>query len=122
MAPIQETHSGVAGVTPHGQPRTLHGAADDGLRVTARTTPATPPGHARHPNVVHGVRTGDLVRVLGKKRLDSRTRPGRSWTKAGDGEERGTHRDHVTPDPNPATRTTKRVRRIKLRHYTSGSR
>ena len=24
------------------------------------------PGHARHPNVVHGVRTGDLVRVLGK--------------------------------------------------------
>ena len=24
------------------------------------------PGHARHPNVVHGVHTGDLVRVLGK--------------------------------------------------------
>ena len=24
------------------------------------------PGHARHPNMVHGVRTGDLVRVLGK--------------------------------------------------------
>ena len=44
MAPIQETHSGVAGVTPHGQPRTLHGAADDGRRATARTKTATPPG------------------------------------------------------------------------------
>ena len=34
MAPINETHSEVAGVTPHGQPRTLHGAADDGRRAT----------------------------------------------------------------------------------------
>ena len=44
MAPTQETHSGVAGVTPHGQPRTLHGTADDGLRATARKKTATPPG------------------------------------------------------------------------------
>ena len=44
MAPINETHSGVAGVTPHGQPRTLHGTADDGRRATARTKTATPPG------------------------------------------------------------------------------
>ena len=44
MAPTQETHSGVAGVTPHGQPRTLHGTADDGHRATARKKTATPPG------------------------------------------------------------------------------
>ena len=25
------------------------------------------PGHARHPNTVHGVRTGDLVQVMGQK-------------------------------------------------------
>ena len=66
MAPINETHSEVAGVTPHGQPRTLPGAADDGHRAKARATTATPPGHARHPNTVHGVRTGDLARVLGR--------------------------------------------------------
>ena len=44
MAPTNETHSGVAGMTPHGQPRTLHGAADDGTRAKARATTATPPG------------------------------------------------------------------------------
>ena len=54
MAPTQETHSGVAGATPHGQPRTLHGAADDGLRATARTKTATPPGSRPVRSVTHG--------------------------------------------------------------------
>ena len=54
MAPTQETHSGVAGVTPHGQPRTLHGAADDGLRATARTTTATPSGSRPVRSVTRG--------------------------------------------------------------------
>ena len=54
MAPTQETHSGVAGVTPHGQPRTLHGAADDGPRATARATTATPPGSRPVRSVTRG--------------------------------------------------------------------
>ena len=54
MAPIQETHSGVAGVTPHGQPRTLHGAADDGRRATARKKTATPPGSRPVRSVTRG--------------------------------------------------------------------
>ena len=54
MAPIHETHSGVAGVTPHGQPRTLHDAADDGRRAPARTKTATPPGSRPVRSVTRG--------------------------------------------------------------------
>ena len=54
MAPTHETHSGVAGVTPHGQPRTLHGAADDGRRAPARTKTATPPGSRPVRSVTRG--------------------------------------------------------------------
>ena len=54
MAPIHETHSGVAGVTPHGQPRTLHGTADDRRRAPARKTTATPPGSRPVRSVTRG--------------------------------------------------------------------
>ena len=54
MAPTQETHSGVAGVTPHGQPRTLHDTADDGRRATARTKTATAPGSRPVRSVTRG--------------------------------------------------------------------
>ena len=54
MAPTQETHSGVAGVTPHGQPRTLHGAADDGPRAKTRAKTATPPGSPPARSVTRG--------------------------------------------------------------------
>ena len=54
MAPTQETHSGVAGVTPHGQPRTLHDAADDGHRATARQKTAAPPGSRPVRSVTRG--------------------------------------------------------------------
>ena len=42
MASTHETHSGVAGVTTHGQLRTLHRATDDGAAATPRTTGARP--------------------------------------------------------------------------------
>ena len=54
MAPTNETHSGVAGVTPHGQPRTLHGAADDGPRAKTRAKTAMPPGSGQVRSVTHG--------------------------------------------------------------------
>ena len=54
MAPTNETHSGVAGVTPHGQLQTLHGAADDGPRAKARATTATPPGSRPVRSVTRG--------------------------------------------------------------------
>ena len=54
MASIHETHSGVAGVTPQGQPRTLHGTADDASR-TIRETTAVPPG----PGPVRSITRGE---------------------------------------------------------------
>ena len=54
MAPTHETHSGVAGVTPHGQPRTLHGAADDGPRAKTRAKTAMPPGSGQVRSVTRG--------------------------------------------------------------------
>ena len=54
MAPTHEAHSGVAGVTPHGQLRTLHGTADDGRRAPARKKTATPPGSRPVRSVTRG--------------------------------------------------------------------
>ena len=54
MAPTQETHSGVAGMTPHGQPRTLHGTADDGPRAKIRAKTAMPPGSGQVRSVTPG--------------------------------------------------------------------
>ena len=54
MAPTHETHSGVAGVTPHGQLQTLHDAADDEHRAPARKTTATPPGSRPVRSVTRG--------------------------------------------------------------------
>ena len=55
MAPINETHSGVAGLTPHGQPRTLHSTADDDARAPARQATAEPPD----PGPVRSVTRGE---------------------------------------------------------------
>ena len=78
MAPTQETHSGVAGVTPHGQPRTLHGAADAGRRATARKTTATPPGSRPVRSVTPGEAESSRRRAKPSRRrtdsTESRTR------------------------------------------------
>ena len=60
------------------------------------------PGHARHPNVVHGVRTGDLVRVLGKNGWIQ----GRAQVEAG--------RKRVTAKNAAHTASTSRQTRIVL--------
>ena len=62
MASIHETHSGVAGVTPQGQPRTLHGTADD----VSRETTAVPPG----PGPVRSITRGEAE--SSHKRTDSK--------------------------------------------------
>ena len=64
MASIHETHSGVAGVTPQGQPRTLHGTADDASR-TARETTAMPPD----PRPVRSITRG---KAKSSQRTDSK--------------------------------------------------
>ena len=53
MAPIQETHSGVAGVTPQGEPRTVHGTADNVSQKIGETT-AVPPGPGPERSITHG--------------------------------------------------------------------
>ena len=65
MASIHETHSGVAGVTPQGQPRTLHGTADDVSRKIGETT-AMPP--VRRP--VRSITRGEAE--SSHKRTDSK--------------------------------------------------
>ena len=54
MASIQETHAGVAGVTPHGQPRPLHRAADDDARTSrSRRATAVRPGSGPARSITH---------------------------------------------------------------------
>ena len=66
MASTQETHSGVAGATPHGEPRTLHGTADDDTRAPARKTTAVPPD----PGPVRSITRGKAE--SSKRRTDSK--------------------------------------------------
>ena len=56
MASIDETHSGVAGLTSHGQLRTLHRAADDDAAATPRATAVRPRPSTEGPvrSVTHG--------------------------------------------------------------------
>ena len=73
MASIHETHAGVARVTPHGQLRPLHPAADDGAgNRSRRTTPAGPdPGPVR--SVTRGEAEGPATGP-GSERPEARKR------------------------------------------------
>ena len=57
MPSTDETHSGVAGVAPHGQPRTLHSRADDSKTVRDPGSPPVRPitrGKAENPETGPG--------------------------------------------------------------------
>ena len=59
MASIQETHAGVAGVTPHGQPRPLHRAADDDARTSrSKRATAVRPGSGPVRSITRGEAEG----------------------------------------------------------------
>ena len=73
MAPIHETHAGVARVTPHGQLRPLHRAADDDARSER-------PGRATAPRPRPG--SGPVRSVTRGEAEDPATGPGSNGPKA----------------------------------------
>ena len=54
MASIEETHAGVARVTPQGQLRPLHPAADDGVGNRSRRPTAAGPDPGPVGSITHG--------------------------------------------------------------------
>ena len=89
MASIHETHAGVARVTPHGQLRPLHPAADDGGTRSRQTTAAGPdPGPVRSitPGKAEDPETGpDSTGPEARKRQESPARKNRVFVIGSDG-------------------------------------
>ena len=90
MASIHETHAGVARVTPHGQLRPLHPAADDGAGNRSRRTTAAGPD----PGPVRSITRGEAedpatgpgsARPAARKRQHPPTRANRVFVIGSDG-------------------------------------
>ena len=72
MASINETHVGVARLTPHGQLRPLHPQADDGARTLSGRTTVGGPGSGPVRSITRGEAEGS--KSPGSKRPEARER------------------------------------------------